>query len=429
MTQLEAARAGRITAEMKRVAKDEKIGADDIRRRIAKGTVVLPKNATRYVAAPCGIGRGLRTKVNANIGTSKDSSGIAAEVRKMREAVALGADTIMDLSTGAHVERTREAILAGSKVPVGTVPIYEIVIRGYARHGAIEKISVDEMFEVLERQAAEGVDFFTIHAGVVRKTLGTLMRKPRVLDIVSRGGAFLARWMLANKAENPFYAHFDRVIEIARRYDVTLSLGDGMRPGAIADAGDRAQIQELLVLGQLQRKAFKEGVQVMIEGPGHVPIDQVEANVILQKSVCNNAPFYVLGPLVTDAAPGYDHITSAIGGALAAAKGADYLCYVTPAEHLRLPTVEDVKEGVVAAKIAAHAGDIAKGIRGASDRDLAISKARRDRDWPRQFALALDGAKAKRYRTSSRPGSKDVCTMCGEYCSIKLSEKCFRRSS
>lgn len=427
MTQLESARAGKITTEMKRVAKDEGVKPELLRRSVANGRVVIPKNVDRYIAIPCGIGEGLRTKINANIGTSKDSSNIAAELRKMREAVALGSDTIMDLSTGELVDKTRKAILAGSKVPVGTVPIYEIVINGIKRRGAIEDITVDEMFAVLEKQADEGVDFFTIHAGVVLKALDILKKRPRVLDIVSRGGAFLARWMLANNRENPFYTHFDRIIDIARRYDVTLSLGDGMRPGAIADASDRAQIQELLVLGQLQRRAFKKGVQVMIEGPGHVPLDQIEANVILQKSICNNAPFYVLGPLVTDAAPGYDHITAAIGGALAAAKGADYLCYVTPAEHLRLPTIDDVREGVIAAKIAAHAADIAKGVKGASERDLAMSKARRNRDWARQFALAIDGSKPRSYRKMSRPGSKDVCTMCGEYCSIKLSEKCFRR--
>lgn len=427
MTQLESARAGKLTAEMKRVAKDEGIEPGFLRRAIARGRVVLPKNVKHPLACPCGIGEGLRTKINANIGTSKDSSDIETELRKMREAVELGSDTIMDLSTGSSVSKTRAAILARSKVPVGTVPIYEIVINGLSKHGAIEDITVDEMFAVLEKQAAEGVDFFTIHAGVVRKTLEILKRRPRILDIVSRGGAFLARWMLKNRTENPFYTHFDRVIDIARRYDVTLSLGDGMRPGAIADASDRAQIQELLVLGQLQRRAFRKGAQVMIEGPGHVPLDQIEANVILQKSVCNNAPFYVLGPLVTDAAPGYDHITAAIGGALAAAKGADYLCYVTPAEHLRLPTIEDVREGVIAAKIAAHAADIAKGIKGASDRDLAISKARRNRDWEKQFSLAIDGSKPREYRKMSRPGSKDVCTMCGEYCSIKLSEKCFGR--
>ena len=426
MTQLESARAGRITAQMRRVARDEGIDAESVRRLVARGRVVIPKNRIRRIETPCGIGERLRTKVNANIGTSKDSSDIATELKKMRAAIDLGSDTIMDLSTGPRRKKTRSSILAKSRVPVGTVPIYDIVIDGFEKHGTIEDITVEEMFAVLEEQAAEGVDFFTIHAGVVRKALDMLKRRPRVLDIVSRGGAFLARWMISNGRENPFYTHFDRLLEIARRYDVTLSLGDGLRPGAIADASDRAQIQELVVLGELQKEAFKKGVQVMIEGPGHVPLNQIEANVILQKSICNNSPFYVLGPLVTDVAPGYDHITAAIGGALAGAKGADFLCYVTPAEHLRLPTIEDVREGVIVTRIAAHAADIAKGIPGASDWDRAMSKARRDRDWTKQFALAIDHVKPARYRKMSRPGSKDVCTMCGEYCSIKLSEKCFR---
>jgi phosphomethylpyrimidine synthase len=426
MTQLESARAGRITGEMRRVAKDEGVDAESLRRLAAKGRVVIPKNRTRRIETPCGIGEGLRTKVNANIGTSKDSSDIAAELAKMRAAIELGSDTIMDLSTGPRIKKTRSSILAKSTVPVGTVPIYEIVIKGFEKHGAIEGVTVDEIFAVLEEQAAAGVDFFTIHAGVVRKALEILKRRKRVLDIVSRGGAFLARWMISNGRENPFYTHFDRVIDIARRYDVTLSLGDGLRPGAIADASDQAQIQELVVLGALQEEAFKKGVQVMIEGPGHVPLNQIEANVVLQKSICNSSPFYVLGPLVTDVAPGYDHITAAIGGALAGAKGADFLCYVTPAEHLRLPTIEDVREGVIATKIAAHAADIAKGVRGASGWDLAMSKARRDRNWKEQFSLAIDRVKPTKYRKMSRPGSKDVCTMCGEYCSIKLSEKCFR---
>jgi phosphomethylpyrimidine synthase len=283
------------------------------------------------------------------------------------------------------------------------------------------------MFEILERQAADGVDFFTIHAGVTRLALDVLKKNPRILDIVSRGGAFLAEWILENGRENPFYEYFDRVLDIAARHDVTLSLGDGLRPGAIADATDLAQISELVTLGELRRRALKKGVQVMIEGPGHVPIDQIEANVRLEKAICGGAPFYVLGPLVTDTAPGYDHITAAIGGAVAGAAGADFLCYVTPSEHLRLPTLEDVREGVVATKIAAHAADIAKGVKGAAEKDIAISRARRARDWKRQFELALDKARPREYRKASRPGLEDVCTMCGEYCSIKMAEKCLKR--
>jgi phosphomethylpyrimidine synthase len=333
----------------------------------------------------------------------------------------------MDLSTGPMINPTRRKILAESTVPVGTVPIYEIVINGLKKFNFIKDIPADYMLGILEGQAKEGVDFFTIHAGVTLQVIQTLKKNPRILDIVSRGGAFLAEWMIENDKENPFYEHFNEVIDIAKRYDVTLSLGDGLRPGAIADATDSPQVLELLTLGELQKRALAKGVQVMIEGPGHVPINQIEANVLLEKSICNGAPFYVLGPLVTDVAPGYDHITAAIGGAIAASKGADFLCYVTPAEHLRLPTVEDVRDGVIASKIAGHAADIAKGIKGAMNWDIAMSKARKARDWDKQFALAIDSEKPRRYRKASKPGVKDVCTMCSDYCSMKMAEKCFKR--
>jgi len=425
MTQLEAARAGKVTGEMRRVARDERVDIKALMCGIARGRIVLPKNRKRPVARPCGIGEGLKTKINANIGTSKDAHSIAQELKKMDEAVRLGSDTIMDLSTGPALDKTRRAILKAAKVPVGTVPIYEIVIKGLARYGAIKDIPKDYMFDVLEQQAKEGVDFFTIHAGVTKKALEMLAESPRILDIVSRGGAFLADWILSNNRENPFYEYFDRVIDIAKRYDVTLSLGDGLRPGAIADATDAPQVMELITLGELQKRAVKRGVQVMIEGPGHVPIHEIETNVILEKALCNNAPFYVLGPLVTDVAPGYDHITAAIGGAIAGSAGADFLCYVTPSEHLRLPTLDDVKEGVVATKIAAHAADIAKGIAGARERDDAISKARARRNWSEQFRLALDERKPRAFRAVSKPGKEDVCTMCSEYCSIKMAERCF----
>jgi phosphomethylpyrimidine synthase len=427
MTQIELAKAGRTSPEMRRVSKDEGVSVDFIRKGLVKGTIVIPKNIRHRLKRPCGIGFGLRTKINANIGTSKGSSDISGEIRKMELAIESGADAIMDLSTGTRIEETRRRILSRSKVPVGTVPIYEMVINGLKRHGSIPEITPEEMFAVLEKQAREGVDFFTIHAGVTKKTLDVLKRNPRLLDIVSRGGAFLAEWIIANGKENPFYENFDRVIDLAKRYDITLSLGDGLRPGSILDATDKPQLTELITLGELQRRALKKGVQVMIEGPGHVPIDQIEANVILEKSICNGAPFYVLGPLVTDIAPGYDHITSAIGGAIAGSAGADFLCYVTPAEHLRLPTLEDVKDGVIASKIAAHAADIAKGVDGAIDRDANISRARAKRDWKKQFALAIDPVKPGRYRKSSKPASEDVCTMCGEYCSIKTAEKCLGR--
>ncbi|MFA5085772.1 MAG: phosphomethylpyrimidine synthase ThiC [Candidatus Omnitrophota bacterium] len=416
-----------MSPEMRRVAKDEGVSVDFIRKGLIKGTIVIPKNNRHDLKKPCGIGKGLKTKINANIGTSKDSSGISGEIKKMELSIASGADAIMDLSTGAHIEETRRKILSRSTVPVGTVPIYEIVINGMKKHGSIPAITVEEMFAVLEKQAREGVDFFTIHAGVTKKALKILKKNPRLLDIVSRGGAFLADWIMTNDRENPFYENFDRVIELAKRYDITLSLGDGLRPGSILDATDKPQITELITLGELQRRALKKGVQVMIEGPGHVPIDQIKANVMLEKAICNGAPFYVLGPLVTDIAPGYDHITSAIGGAIAGGAGADFLCYVTPAEHLRLPTLEDVKDGVIASKIAAHAADIAKGVKGAIDRDREISKARAERNWKRQFALAIDPVKPMKYRKASNPGMKDVCTMCGEYCSMKTTERCLNR--
>jgi phosphomethylpyrimidine synthase len=376
---------------------------------------------------PCAIGEGLSTKINANIGTSRDSSDIRSELGKMREAVRLGADTVMDLSTGSGIADTRRRIIAGSEVPVGTVPIYEIAIEGKRRFGSIADIPAGYMFDILERQAKDGVDFFTIHAGVTRLALEVLKENPRILDIVSRGGAFLAEWMCGGARENPFYEYFDRVLDISAEYDVTLSLGDGLRPGSVADATDMAQITELVTLGALRKRSVKRGVQVMIEGPGHIPLDQVAANVMLEKAICGGAPFYVLGPLVTDVAPGYDHITAAIGGAMAGSAGADFLCYVTPAEHLRLPTPQDVKDGVVAAKIAAHAADVAKGVRGAVEKDIAMSRARKARDWKRQFALAIDRTRPAEYRRASRPGMEDVCTMCGEYCSIKTAEKCFKR--
>lgn len=426
MTQLESARLGKLTSEMKKVAKTEGVSPEVIRRGVARGRIVIPKNKHRHISKLCAIGEGLKTKINANIGTSKDSSNITGELKKMSEAIELGADAIMDLSTGPKLVQTRRSILERSSVPVGTVPIYEMVITGSKRYGSIKNIPFDYMLEVLVEQARDGVDFFTIHAGVTRDALEALKADGRILNIVSRGGAFLAEWMIENDEENPFYKHFDRVLEIVKEYDVTLSLGDGLRPGALADATDSPQILELVALGQLQKRAVKKGVQVMIEGPGHVPINQIEANVILEKSICNGAPFYVLGPLVTDVAPGYDHITAAIGGAIAASKGADFLCYVTPSEHLRLPTLEDVRDGVIASKIAAHAADIAKNVRGAIDWDIDISKARHARDWKAQFRLAIDSVKPNRYRKSSKPDLDDVCTMCSEYCSIKMSDKCLK---
>ncbi|OGX33417.1 MAG: phosphomethylpyrimidine synthase [Omnitrophica WOR_2 bacterium RIFCSPLOWO2_02_FULL_50_19] len=423
MTQLESAKRGKITPEMRLVAKAEGLDPKILAKKIAGGKIVIPSNILRKKNRICGIGEGLRTKVNANIGTSQGSSRIAIELKKLEVAVDNGADAVMDLSTGGDLRKIRKAILEASRVPVGTVPIYEAAVAADRKKRAIPFITAGEMFAVLEEQAKEGVDFFTIHCGVTTKAVDCLKKEGRVIGVVSRGGAIMIEWMAHNGRENPFYEEFDRVLDIARKYDVTLSLGDGMRPGCLADASDKAQIQELMTLGELSLKARAAGVQVMIEGPGHVPINQIEANVLLEKEVCHGAPFYVLGPLVTDIAPGYDHITSAIGGALAAAYGADFICYVTPSEHLGLPSVDDVKTGVISARIAAHAADIAKGIKGALDWDITMSSARKKRDWQKQFALAIDPKRAREYRNRLKPVSKDVCTMCGQYCSMKISEE------
>lgn len=423
MTLIESIRRGKLPSVVGQVARSESRVASYIAFGIEQGTIVIPKNARRRISKPCGIGKGLKTKINTNLGTSKESSSGSREVEKTRFAVDLGSDAVMDLSTGNDIGRTRRRILAASGVPVGTVPFYEMVVNGVKKFGSIGAIPVEFMFDVLEEQASDGVDFFTIHAGVTRNTLNLLAKDRRILGIVSRGGALLAQWMSENDAENPFYERFDKVLDIAKRYDITLSLGDGLRPGSVADATDAPQISELITLGRLQKISLREGVQVMIEGPGHVPINQIEANVMIEKGLCGGAPFYVLGPLVTDVAPGYDHITAAIGGAVAASHGADFLCYVTPAEHLRLPTLDDVKDGIISTRIAAHAADIAKGIEGAMDWDIALSRARKDRNWKKQFSLAMDNVKPRNYRKTSKPKSSDVCTMCGEYCSIKVSEK------
>jgi phosphomethylpyrimidine synthase len=424
MTQLEYARKKIITPLVKVVSRAEGTKAEVIRQRLAQGTVVIPHNNRRRIQKPCGIGYGLTTKINANIGTSTDRSSLAVELQKLKIAVKYGADTVMDLSVGPDISRVRRRILAHSAVPVGTVPIYEIAVTAKRQEGDALRFDAACVMKALRVQAEDGVDFFTIHAGVTRKSLQVLKRNKRIMGIVSRGGAILAAWTELHGKENPFFEYFDDVLDIAYRYDVTLSLGDGLRPGSILDATDKAQIAELKILGELADRARRKNVQVMIEGPGHVPLTDIKANILLQKKICRQAPFYVLGPLVTDVAPGYDHITSAIGGALAASYGADFLCYVTPAEHLRHPTVEDVREGVVAAKIAAHAADISKGARHALLWDKRMSQARKARDWKAQIALALDPDRARQYRLSSRPHLSDVCTMCGDYCSIRMAEKC-----
>ena len=421
MTRIEIARSGKITDEMEEVAKAEGVPAEFVRKNLADGTLIIPRNILRRRIKPLAIGAGLRTKVNANIGTSEDSAEAADELKKLEVAVSAGADAVMDLSTGGNLDEIRKMILKESPVSVGTVPIYQAAVSSGKKGRSFVEIAGEEFFEAIERHAEDGVDFITVHCGVTRKTVETMEKQGRIMGIVSRGGALTYEWMKINRKENPLYEGFPRLLKIAKKYDMVLSLGDGLRPGCLKDATDRAQIEELVTLGELARIANKDGVGVMIEGPGHMPIDQIEANVILEKKLCGGAPFYVLGPLVTDIAPGYDHITSAIGGAIAAASGADFLCYVTPSEHLRLPTVEDVRMGVIASKIAAHAGDIAKKIPGAIDRDIEMSRNRKALNWDEQIRLSIDPATAKALRESSPPMDTDVCTMCGSLCAMKIS--------
>jgi len=428
LTQLQQARNNSVSSLVKRIAADEGIPAKQLSGLVAEGRVVIPVNGRHPLARPCGVGEGLRTKINANIGTSTDISSLPEELKKLDIALKYGADALMDLSVGGDLCRTRKAIRAACDVPLGTVPVYELSVEALKRTGDPLGFSADDIIPVLRRQAEEGVDFFTIHCGVTRATMAALKNNPRHMGVVSRGGAILAAWMARTGKENPFYAQYDRVLDIAEEFDITLSLGDGMRPGSVLDATDAAQLSELALLGKLATAAKKRGVQAMIEGPGHVPIDQVVRNIRLEKKLCHGAPFYILGPLVTDIAAGYDHISSAIGGCLAAANGADFLCYVTPAEHLRHPSADDVREGVVAAKIAAHAADIAKGVCGAIDRDRAMSEARRKRDWKKQIALSIDPVKAAEYHASSKSAASDVCTMCGSFCSIKMMERCNKKA-
>jgi len=420
MTQLEQARKGVLTRAMKKVARDEKITPQSLLELIAQGQVVVPCNPNHAtLTRPVGIGRSLRTKVNVNLGTSADFPRLADELRKVDIALRYEADALMDLSTGGNFRSIRRRILAHSPVPLGTVPIYQAAIEAIDRRGSIVDMTEDDLFATIEAQAQEGVDFMTVHCGLTQKAIDRLKKQGRVADIVSRGGAFHLAWMLHNEKENPLYTHYDRLLAIAHRYDITLSLGDGLRPGSILDATDRPQIEELLTLGELVKLAWEAGVQVMVEGPGHIPLDQVEMNIKLQKRVCNEAPFYVLGPLVTDIAPGYDHIVSAIGGAIAAAAGADFLCYVTPAEHLGLPSAEDVREGLIASKIAAHAADIVKGVPGALERDLKLSRARKKLDWAAQQKLVIDPHKFEEIRKKRKSRTK-ACSMCGEYCAMRI---------
>ncbi len=419
MTQWEIAAKGNISPEMKIVAQTEGVDVNFLREKIAHGKIVIPANINHAGLKPCGVGEGLSTKVNANIGTSSDFGDITTELVKLHVALEAGADTVMDLSTGGDIPAIRRAIIQASPRAIGTVPIYQAGVMAIQDHGAIIKMTADDIFKAIEDNARDGVDFVTVHCGITQSAIARLKQQSRVTDVVSRGGAFTVGWMLHHDKENPLYEQYDRLLEIAREYDVTLSLGDGMRPGSLADATDRTQIEELLTLGELVERAWKAGVQVMVEGPGHVPINQIETNVKLQKLICKGAPFYVLGPLVTDIAAGYDHITGAIGGALAGMYGADFLCYVTPSEHLAIPDVDDVREGVIVSRIAAHAADIAKGVPGALERDRQMSMARKKLDWDEQAKFALDPEKFQRVH-KQRATTGAACSMCGKYCAMEL---------
>ncbi len=413
---------------IEKIAKEENLSVKFIENGLKEGSIVIPLNKLKYKNTkirPSGIGKGLRTKVNANIGTSPEAISIKNELKKLETAIKAGADTVMDLSTGGDIRKIRREIIKNSTVPVGTVPIYQAICETLSKRKTISEMSEKHLFSVIEEQCADGVDFITVHCGVTKKTVNILKKSKRVCGVVSRGGAFLVEWIIKTNKENPLYDRFDRLLDIAKKYNVTLSLGDGLRPGTISDAGDPAQIGELSVLGELVRESRKSGVQVIVEGPGHMPINQIAEHVKLQKKITKNAPFYVLGPLVTDISPGYDHITSAIGGAIASASGVDFLCYVTPSEHLHLPSVEDVHLGVISAKIAAHAGDIAKGISGAKELDKKFSKMRKELNWRIQEKLSIDPQNFRKKREKYNLKNRKVCTMCGKYCAMKEMNKVF----
>ena len=407
-----------VSEEIKFVAEQENIDVNELIEKIKSGKVVILKNKYHDVK-PVGVGEGLKIKVNANIGSSPEHMDIDEEIEKLKMAVKYGADTVMDLSLGHLLKKIRKKVLELSPVPVGTVPIYEVGFMLSVRKKRIEDMEIEDFLKVMEEQAREGVDFMTIHAGLTLKAWEYIKKGGRVIDIVSRGGSMLAVWMEKRKEENPLYTHFDKILEIAHEYDITLSLGDGMRPGSVVDATDKPQIHELVILGELAERAWKAEVQVMIEGPGHVPLNEIFTNIQLEKKLCKGAPFYVLGPLPTDIAAGYDHIAGAVGAALAGYYGADLICYITPAEHLRLPTPEDVKEGVIAAKIAGHIADLAKGRKEAFERNYKLSKARKKLDWEEQFKYVIEPEKARKYREESEAKNKDICTMCGDYCAVK----------
>lgn len=419
MLEKQSAIKGIISRSVRDVANKEKTDPAKLSEKVAEGRAIILKHKKTCL----GIGEGLKTKINANIGTSPDISDINLELQKLRAACKYGADTVMDLSTGGDIDRVRKNIIRQSPVPVGTVPIYQAVIESIEEKGTLTKMEPEKIFEVIEKHAQDNVSFVTLHCGITLNTLERLRKNPRKSMVVSRGGAFLISWMISRQQENPLYKNFDRVLDIAKKYDLVLSLGDGMRPGGLSDATDAAQIDELLTLGELTRIAWQNNIQVIIEGPGHIPINEIPANIMLEKKICSGAPFYVLGPLVTDVAPGYDHITSSIGAAIAGWHGADYICYVTPSEHLSLPGLEEVIEGVISAKIAAHTADIGKGLQGAKDWDYLMDKVRTERNWQKERKLSINPARFDRFYKKYRSKEKDVCTMCGKYCAIKTVEK------
>lgn len=415
-TQMDAARQGIVTPQMEAAAKKEQIDVKELQGLMAQGKAVIPANKLHTCLEPNAIGSMLKTKINVNLGTSRDWKDLDMELEKVNDAVKMGAESIMDLSSFGDTQKFRRKLTAQCPAIIGTVPIYDAVVY---YHKPLKEITSKEWIDIVEMHAKDGVDFMTIHVGINKATADCFKKNKRLTNIVSRGGSIIFAWMEMTGEENPFYEHYDHILDICREYDVTLSLGDACRPGCIADAGDISQIEELVTLGELTKRAWEKDVQVIIEGPGHMALNQIEANMKIQQTICHGAPFYVLGPLVTDVAPGYDHITAAIGGAIAAANGASFLCYVTPAEHLRLPDVNDVKEGIIASKIAAHAADIAKGVKGAADWDYQMSTARKNLDWEEMFRLSIDPEKARRYRAQAKPEKEDTCSMCGNFCAVK----------
>ena len=419
-TQMDAARRGIETEAMKRVVEYENMPLSNLMGLVAKGQVAIPANKNHRCLTPYGVGSALKTKINVNLGTSRDCLNLDVEMEKVKRAVDMGAEAIMDLSSFGDTRKFRRKLTESCPAMLGTVPIYDAVVY---YNKPLQEITSQEWIDVVRMHAEDGVDFLTLHCGINRSTADRFKNNGRLMNIVSRGGSLIFAWMEMTGNENPFFEFYDEILEICQEYDVTISLGDACRPGCIADAGDISQISELVVLGELTQRAWDKNVQIIVEGPGHMPLNQIQANMEIQQTICKGAPFYVLGPLVTDIAPGYDHITSAIGGAIAATYGASFLCYVTPAEHLRLPDVDDVKEGIIASKIAAHAADIAKGLPGAADWDYQMGVARRELDWEKMFGLAIDPEKAKRYRAESTPENQDTCTMCGKMCSVRNMNK------